>query len=149
MYPGGFPRHFEKKLISLYEQKHEMCFDVLHPFGGLAEYGVACDIKENIYPDVVADAHNLPFCNNMFDMVIVDPPYSKEEATKLYGTPYIKLLKCVQEAVRVAKIGMYIVLYHRYWIPKPKQTEYDLRIIVHPGQWHEARTCHVFRKLEN
>jgi len=145
MYKGGFPLHFETKLINLYEEKYGI-INVLQPFGGKAEYGIINDIKIEVAPDIVSDAHNLPFPCNYFDFVLFDPPYSKEEAKKLYNTDYIKLTKCIQESVRVLKSGGFIALYHRLWLPRPKNTKYDLRILVHPGQWHEARTCHVFKK---
>ena len=40
------------------------------------------DIDESHNPDVVADLHNLPFDDNEFDTVYVDPPYS------LYAYPH-------------------------------------------------------------
>jgi hypothetical protein len=142
MYKGGFPLHFEVKLLRLYNMPDM----VLHPFGGYAEFGYAQDIKFDTEPDVQADAHFMPYKDEAFDFIIFDPPYSAEEAKKLYNTPYIRVIKCVEESVRVLKTGGYIALYHRLWLPRPKGTTYDKRIIVHPGQWHEARTCHVFRK---
>ena len=38
-------------------------------------------------PDVVADAHELPFEDESFDCVVLDPPYSDEEALELYAAP--------------------------------------------------------------
>jgi SAM-dependent methyltransferase len=142
MYKGGFPLHFEKKLLVLYDYPEL----ILHPFGGFAEYGITTDILMAASPDIQADAHYLPFGNDTFDFIIFDPPYSAEEAMKLYGTPYIRLIKCVNESVRVLKVGGYIALYHRLWLPRPKGTSYDKRILIHPGQWHECRTCHIFKK---
>jgi SAM-dependent methyltransferase len=142
MYKGCFPLHFEKKLLKLYGFPKL----VFHPFGGRAEHGIRQDILISTIPDLVGDAHNLPFANETFDFIIFDPPYSEKEAMDLYGTPYIKVIKCINESVRVLKTGGYIALYHRLWLPRPKGTSYDKRIIVHPGQWHEARTCHIFKK---
>lgn len=143
-YKGGFPRFFEYKLLKLYKMPKR----VLHPFGGKAEWGIAQDIKPEVYPDIIADAHYLPYKDNTFDFVIFDPPYSDNECINMYGTPPIKLLKCVKESVRVTKIGGHIALYHRLWIPRPEHTRYDMRIFVSPGQWHETRICHIFQKYE-
>ena len=78
-YKGGFPLHFEQNLIQLlgYPDK------VLHPFGGMAEYGTRVDLNPAVEPDVVADAHELPFEDGEFDAVVLDPPYSDEEAERL------------------------------------------------------------------
>lgn len=143
LYPGGFPLHFEKKLLREFKYPKK----ILHPFGGLCEYGIACDLKKEVMPDVIADAHYLPFANETFDFVIFDPPYSAKDAERMYGTPYISMNKCIKESVRVLKKGKFLALYHRLWIPKPKNTEYYKRIIVLPGQWHEARICHIFMKV--
>jgi tRNA G10 N-methylase Trm11 len=104
------------------------------------------DLKLDIEPDIVADAHNLPYDDETFDFIVFDPPYSAQESEYMYGTPPIRLIYCVNESVRVLKTGGYIALYHRVWIPRPKHTKYDKRILVCPGQWHETRTCHVFQK---
>ncbi len=63
-YKGGFPLHFEKKLI------RKLGFDeiadrakILHPFGGAAEFGIRCDLVASTMPDKVADAHDLPSGN--------------------------------------------------------------------------------------
>lgn len=134
--------HFEKKLIRLYGNPER----VLHPFGGRSEFGIRTDLNPDVLPDVVADAHNLPYASESFDFVIFDPPYSDDECTRLYGTPPIKLIKCINEAVRVTKTEGFIALYHRLWLPRPDGTVYHKRILISPGQWHETRTCHVFVK---
>jgi len=43
------------------------------------------DIDPTLEPDVIADAHSLPFPDESFDLVVLDPPYSDAEALTLYG----------------------------------------------------------------
>jgi hypothetical protein len=148
-YKGGFPLHFEKKLLRLYGIDEKKAEGVLHPFGGRSEYGTRCDLNPDVKPDYVCDAHAMPFADETWSFIIFDPPYSNEESKRLYGMPPIKLKKAIAEAVRVLKFGGYIALYHRLWLPRPDGCTYHKRILVTPGQWHETRTCHVFQKTGN
>lgn len=84
-FKGGFPRHFEIKLIRLLNLDPYRS-EILHPFGGHGEYGVRVDIDPETHPHYVADAHYLRnFDDNRFDLVICDPPYSDKLSDKLYA----------------------------------------------------------------
>src|SRR3954462_524812 len=85
-YRGAFPLYFEENLVQLLGYPER----ILHPFGGRAEIGVRVDIDAPLDPDVVADAHKLPFDDDEFDCVVLDPPYSDEEAATIYGTPKLR-----------------------------------------------------------
>ncbi len=141
-YKGGFPLHFEKKLFELYPSEK-----ILQPFGGMAEYGVRVDINPEVDPDVVGDAHSLPFEDNSFDFVLCDPPYSTDLSGRLYGTGAISWSKYSSEAVRVAKPDGYVGLYHWVMQPRPKGTEFDRIIVIITRIKHFARFCCVFRKV--
>ena len=118
-YKGGFPLHFEKKLI------RELGFDekkdfhrILHPFGGAAEFGIRCDINKETEPHYVADAHNLKcFEDSMFDLVILDPPYDNEQANKLYKTPPLKYKDYISDWDTEL-----MEVHHRYKKDKPSGT---------------------------
>jgi DNA-binding XRE family transcriptional regulator len=43
--------------------------------------------------------------------VILDPPYSDEEALELYATPKLRPAQYTREAVRVCKLGGWVVVY--------------------------------------
>lgn len=158
---GGFPLHFESNLLELYgfdlEDHHTAdgrqlrLFGggekVLHPFGGMAEYGLRVDVNPDLRPHVIADAHFLPFKAEVFDMVIVDPPYSDELSKEVYGTGKLRYYTYVSEAVRVCKPGGYIALYHVMMLPRPKGTAYHKRIFLGIRLWHRLRCVSVFRKL--
>lgn len=66
----SFPPNVRRLLAERTEGKR-----VLHPFGGLATFGVRCDIDARVRPDVIADAFLLPFGRDTVDVVILDPPY--------------------------------------------------------------------------
>lgn len=142
-YKGGFPAHFEKKLFELYPSEK-----ILQPFGGMAEYGVRVDIKPEVEPDYVGDAHNLEmFEDNTFDFVLCDPPYSTDLSGRLYSTGKISWKDYTSEAVRVAKVGGYIGLYHWLMNPRPQGTKYDRIIVIITRIKHFARICCVFQKV--
>lgn len=146
-YIGSFPLHFEKKLLK--ELNLDPTKDkILHPFGGMVEYGIRCDIITEVEPDYICDAHSLPFDDNTFDCVILDPPYSDEYSKRLYGTDFIKLKwkTYTAEAVRVCKEGGYVVMYHYIATPSIRGTRLVKRIFLETRYWHKLRCIHIHIK---
>lgn len=146
-YIGSFPLHFEKKLLrelGIDENKD----NILHPFGGKAEYGIRGDIKFSVSPDFVGDAHCLPFGDNIFDLVILDPPYNEEYSKRLYGTNHTKLRykTYTAEAVRVCREGGYVVMYHYLATPSIPNTILAKRIFLETRMWHKLRCVHIYIK---
>lgn len=152
-YVGSFPLHFEKKLIRLlgFDEKQvgqEGGPTVLHPFGGLSEYGDTVDLNETTLPTWVGDAHDLHWIkDDSYDLVLLDPPYSDEEASWLYSTPGLKPGKFKAEACRVTKPGGYVALYHRHQPTRPADGwKLTHRICVLTRAGHAARICFVYQK---
>jgi SAM-dependent methyltransferase len=141
-YKGGFPLYFEQNLVQLLGYPDE----ILHPFGGRAELGLRVDINELLEPDVVGDAHALPFDNECFDCVILDPPYSDEEARELYATPKLRPATYMREAVRVCRQGGFVVVYTDREPARPKCCNPTMRIVVTLRAYHRPRVCMVFQK---
>jgi SAM-dependent methyltransferase len=144
-YKGGFPRFFEQNLMQLlgWPERDR----VLHPFGGRAEYGVRVDLDESLEPDLVADAHELPFADGSFDVVVLDPPYSDEEALALYGKrPKMRPQTYTREAVRVLREGGWLVVYGDREPPRPKRCNHAFRIVVSLRPHHRPRVAMVFQK---
>jgi SAM-dependent methyltransferase len=139
---GGFPRFFEQNLMQVLGHPDL----VLQPFGGRAEIGLRMDIRPEVEPDVVGDAHALPFEDESFDCVILDPPYSDEEAATLYGTPKLRPALYTREAVRVLKEGGWLVVYGDKEPRRPPRCNHALRIIVVLRPGHSTRTAMVFQK---
>lgn len=141
-YPGSFPLHFEKKLMELYSYPKI----VLHPFGGMAEFGFRIDINPEVKPDIIADAHQLPIKNDSVDMVVLDPPFSLDAAYKIYNTTRVHYWTYINEAIRVCKLGGFIVMYHIIFYPKPKQLKWHRRIFVGTQVWHRPRVALIWQK---
>lgn len=154
-YPGGFPLHFEGKLIRLLNNPER----VLHPFGGMGAGGIRVDMRrthpladrfgEDLIwtpPEIQGDAHYLPFSDNSFDLVLCDPPYSDEESSTMYGTPKISYKKYIAEAVRVCRPGGFVASYNVVMTPRPDGTEYYYRILIATRVYHRLRACCVFQK---
>ena len=109
-YPGAFLTGFVGKVRKRWWGKKRLWL-----FSGSFKDadGVMVDINPEVKPSIVADCEHLPFKDEMFDFVLLDPPYSEEEAKKLYNMPYINILKVLNEAARVCKSGGYVLLLHR------------------------------------
>ena len=140
--PGCFPQHFEKKLMALLGWPKK----ILHPFGGRAEYGLRVDVRPEVFPDILGDAHSLPFKEGAFDCVLLDPPYNLDYSQRLYSTNNIHPVKAAQEAVRVCKEGGWVVWYHLVAMPVPPHTILTHRILLETRLYHAARIIHVHQK---
>jgi hypothetical protein len=81
-YYGAYPPGYMKKMSLLFPRPDV----VLHLFSGKTPKGswgsypvkeVTCDIKEEVRPDVVEDAHHVDrsFEPGTFDLILSDPPY--------------------------------------------------------------------------
>lgn len=141
-YKGGFPLHFESNLQQLLGYPER----ILQPFGGRAKLGIRMDLDPTLNPDVIGDAHELPFSDGSFDCVILDPPYSDEEARELYATPKLRPGLYTREAVRVLRDGGWLVVYGDREPARPPRCNHTLRIIVVLRPYHRPRTCMVFQK---
>lgn len=145
-YPGGFPMHFEKKLLELLgidPKRHK----ILHPFGGMAEFGDRVDLRDEVNPTFFGDAHDLSFIDDdTYDLVILDPPYNDEQSKKLYNTGKVKFGAYMAEAVRVCKPGGLIAVYHWVWTPRPKGCGSEKMIVIITRVWHRPRVCCISRK---
>jgi SAM-dependent methyltransferase len=75
--------------------------------------GTTVDIKPECKPDVVADCQSLPFEDESFDFVMLDPPYSELEARELYDLDYCNIFKVINEASRVTRPGGTMAVLHR------------------------------------
>lgn len=141
-YPGSFPLYFEENLVKLLGYPER----ILHPFGGMAELGTRVDLNPTVDPDVVADANDLPFEDASFDLVVLDPPYSDEEAATLYDSPKLRRSLYMVEALRVLRPGGWLVVYGDREPARPKGCNLTMRILVVTRSNHRPRVAGVFQK---
>lgn len=141
-YKGGFPLFFEQNLVQLLGYPDR----IVHPFGGRAEIGLRVDLDPTLEPDVVADAHALPFESDSFDCVILDPPYSDEEAAQIYGTPKLRPARYIGESVRILRPGGWLVMYGDREPRRPARCNHALRIVIVLRPSHRPRIAMVFQK---
>jgi len=89
---------------------------ILQPFAGKSKVGIGCDWNRNVKPDIITDAQNLPFKDNCFDCVLMDPPYDDNYVAhysdldqRLVRTkPSFSFYKSMDEGARVTKHGGFL-----------------------------------------
>jgi len=143
-YKGSVPLHFEHKFLQFTGINNDQ--RLLNMFSGGSKMGYTVDIKPEVKPNFIADCHFLPFENNEFDNVFLDPPYSDEESESLYGTGPLSPSKYIKEAVRVCKPNGLIACYHIYWTPRPEGCKYLGIIVIITRVYHKPRVCTIFKK---
>jgi hypothetical protein len=100
-------------------------------------------------PTWVGDAHDLSFIpDESYDLVVLDPPYSDDEAEWLYGTPPLKRGTYTAEAVRVCRTGGHVAVYQVKQPARPRGTFLVRRIVILTRTGHAPRVCFVFEKGE-
>lgn len=157
-YKGGMPLYAEEWLIKLAKEiliengdyNSTSFFSILNLFCGMNTIGFRVDIKEEVNPDLICDAHELTkYCNKMeFDIILADPPYSNEEAKELYGTPKLNYKKWTNEADKVLSPGGLLIIYHKYIMPNPNPNKFEVikRVFIGNRTYHLPRVAIYFRK---
>lgn len=137
----SFPPAVDRHLRALTDGKR-----VCHPFGGLAKFGVRCDIDPTVRPDVLADAWLPPFVENAFDVVILDPPY-----VNINQQMKQQLLRAAAYIAREA-----VIWFHTMWIASDRGLTLQRAWMVRVGDSCSCRCIQVFsvqpgdkRKPEN
>lgn len=158
-YKGGMPLYAEEWLIQLgcdILNGHpetwsiaRMKMNLLNLFCGMNKYGFRVDIKEEVKPDLVADAHNFADkIKQQFTIILADPPYSTDEAKELYGTPKLNYKKWTNECDKVLKDGGLLIVYHKYIMPNPNPDKYEVvkRVFIGNRTYHLPRVATYFKK---
>lgn len=109
-YPGGFPRGLIKKIQRKWWGQKRLWL-----FSGMFKDpdGITVDINPDVKPNHCCNCEDLPFDDESFDFVMLDPPYSEKEAKELYNLPNINIIKVIDESARVCKPDGYVILLHR------------------------------------
>lgn len=150
-YKGGMPLYCEEWLIQLSKDiLQNQNPEILNLFCGMNKYGFRVDIKPEVNPDLICDAHELSkhINNKTFDVIIADPPYSTQEAKEIYGTPPLKYKIWSAECDKVLKPGGIFIVYHKYIMPNPNPEKFfvEKRVFIGNRVLHLPRVAIVFRK---
>jgi SAM-dependent methyltransferase len=142
---GQYPNTFLKRALALFPGAES----ILHcPSGTLTGPGVCCDIKTDDVrkPHVICDAKALPFPDDHFDLILSDPPYSREDSKK-YGCKPFPMKGFMSEARRVLRPGGHLGLLH-LWFPTFNRSTWNMcaTIAVVLGANKKTRMFSVFQK---
>lgn len=148
---GDYPPTFLKRALSLFPDLDRT--KLLHcPSGSINGQfgGVTVDLirDEKRCPQIIASADKLPFPDNSFDLILSDPPYSKQDAEK-YGTPPYPLKKSFDEFRRILVPGGYLGLLHFYY-PPFRRVNWDMKALIGvcTGSNRKMRMFAVFQKTD-
>ena len=148
-YKGGMPLYAEDWLLDLARHiLNKPDATVLNLFCGMNSQGFRVDIKPEVEPDVVCDAHKLSqHLDRSFDIILADPPYSNDEAKELYGTPKLNYKKWSAEATKCINDGGLLIVYHKYLLPNPNPDLYYVtkRVFIGNRTWHLPRVAVYFQ----
>ena len=126
-YRGGMPLYCEEWLIRLAKDiLHIYNPKILNVFCGVCRYGFRVDINPEVKPDLLCDIHKLSkkLKDNLFDVILADPPYSNKEAKEIYGTPKLKYKIWTNECDKLLKEGGLFIIYHSRFMPPPNKQKY-------------------------
>lgn len=115
-YPGGFPLGFMKWVQAQWWGDHR-CYLCS---GGIEDAGATrVDVKTEVGATHVEDARKTSLPADAYDWVMIDPPYSKELAKRLYGTHKVfgSIDAFTKEAARITAPGG-LILTLSYQVPK-------------------------------
>lgn len=146
---GQYPPGFVKRALALFPDVPE--HRILHcPSGTLEGPGVTVDIiKDDVRcPQVQANANDLPFCDNSFDLVLSDPPYSAADSKK-YGCEPFPMAGFMRESARVLAPGGYLGVLHTHY-PSYRRKDWKLHglIAVVTGFRRATRIFALFQNLK-
>ena len=145
---GGYPAGYLRRIKALFPDKT----NVLHLFSGKVDTaafpGKTVDIRPDLKPDYLDDAHTLtrvPLTD--FDLVMADPAYSVEDCEH-YGTPMIQRNRVMRTLGTGLKRGCHVVWLDLV-LPMYKKTDFkvDAYIGMVKSTNHRFRVITIFRKL--
>ena len=149
-YKGGMPLYAEKWCLQLARDLIDnQEAKILNLFCGMNSEGFRVDIKEEVEPDIVCDAHELTkHVKDKFDIIFADPPYSNDEAKEIYGTPKLKYKTWTSEATKLLNNGGLLIVYHKYVMPNPNPEIYavEKRVFIGNRTYHVPRIAIYFKK---
>lgn len=139
-YYGAYPEGF------LWRAKAMMPGEMCHLCSGTVRGDFTVDINPDMNPDLVGDARDTGLPGESFDAVLIDPPYSPEDAEK-YGTDYPRPAHLMREGYRLVRPGGRVGMLHHIWPQPPAKGVRCLAIVgVVVGTQNRIRQFTVYEK---
>jgi hypothetical protein len=142
---GQYPPTFLKRALALFPGAD----DILHcPSGTVTGPGVTVDMVEDEVrrPQILASADAIPLPDGSFDLILSDPPYTKEDSAK-YGCPPFPLRGFMSESHRLLRVGGHLGVLHTYY-PSYRRRDWKLvgLIAVVTGFQRATRMFSIFER---
>jgi len=149
-YYGSYPPGYLDRVTTLFPDiPPDM---TLHLFAGSVQagQGLRLDIRADMNPDIVGDAHDLGNLvgEGRFGLILADPPYSKEDSAK-YGTGPVNRKRVVGECAKALRPGGFLV-----WLDTvlPMYRKADVLLVGTVGiagsTNHRVRMAFVWQRVE-
>ncbi|MBW2561378.1 MAG: hypothetical protein JRE40_11055 [Deltaproteobacteria bacterium] len=143
-YYGCYPHSYLERVLSIFPD-----LKPFHLFSGMVEDDWALDINPNSKASVIGDAHHLPIKSESLELIVADPPYTKEDARK-YGFPMVKKTRVLQECWRVLRDGGFLVWLDLTYPQIHYKDLYNFKlyglIAVVVSTQHRIRQCTILQK---
>jgi len=138
-YPGGFPFNFLKWVNDMGWRGQRRCY--LCSGAVKDDTAVRVDLNPSVNPDYLEDASNTTIESESFDWIMIDPPYTKDLATSLYGMGkhYHSINAFAKEAERLCMPGG-LILTLSYEVPKRIK---NCNVIVCCGIYQTLSVAHM------
>jgi SAM-dependent methyltransferase len=153
-YYGQYPLTFVRRIAAMFPTSD---YRMLHLCSGSCYIEGATNVdihkptpENHVRCDVVADVEDLPFKAGSFDVTLIDPPYSEEDASRYGVKRLIRPKKTVAEVRRVLAPGGWLLwLDEKY--PSFRRQEWDLRGLVGivTGEGRRTRILSMFQVKED
>lgn len=144
IYYGQYPSTFVKRIKTMFptERMLHLCCGRCH-----IEGATNVDIKPLPEVDLIADVEKLPLVDRSYEVVLIDPPYSQEDASRYGVKRLIRSGKVMEEVKRVLVSGGWLLwLDEKY--PSYRRKEWSLRGLVGivTGFERRVRVLSMFQK---
>lgn len=143
-YPKGFLAHVLKLQLLGHVKREEILHVCSGTLGPTERWTV--DLRKEARPRVLASGTALPFVDNSFPAVMMDPPYSDEYARNLYKVENPRPSWLLREAARVVQPGGYIGILHVAIPFSPPACELVNVYGISTGVGFRIRAFTVYRK---
>ncbi len=111
---GAYPNSFLQRVEAMWPELDNPHFESLHLFSGGLEckHAWTLDASPDAPADIQGDAEQLGELmsdHKPMDVIMADPPYSKDQAADHYGGRYCNKRLVVRECSKVMKVGGYLL----------------------------------------